>query len=465
MKIAFTLLLLGASITLTAQSSLTLTCPIPDTFACVNDIPAPDLSQLVVQTSCGVDFDGNPIDTSSTTGSGGGLCDTASVACYSATISNTTTLDNDELRISIQIEYGDNTGCKHAVSHVAFSLPEGVSATDFNESDTYAGQLGSYHVENTTQNPYHSIKFESNGDGFEPGTTEIFTFTLPAGVEYAETVITVKAATNRDVMTLAVDCTDEPSTPTNNVVNYETRWSYDYFVPGGTGCTGDPILLLRNFSATDACFNSYFCTQEFYIESECIDGNPIACSDSASNNQSRSIITNMKIWQPMEDAYAVVFPGSEEHDGGYYSITKIWQPMGEGFGESIEADQELGRVAPLSEEEYTFTHESISASDSITVEWVGQAITVSSTQSVQQARASVYPNPGTNAFTLELPKAVGQNARVLVFDQIGRQQLILPMEVNQSSILLNAEEWIDGLYRIQVIDDAGSFYNATWMKQ
>ena len=71
--------------------------------------------------------------------------------------------------------------CRHAISYVAFELPAGVKAVSPN--GTFTGTNGrSYGVENTTKNPFHSIKFETRGGTeFKNGQSELFSFTLPAG--------------------------------------------------------------------------------------------------------------------------------------------------------------------------------------------------------------------------------------------------------------------------------------------
>ena len=464
MKLIFTLFTLSGSLLSFAQTGLELSCPASETIACIDALPPPNLDLLSVTTDCGVDYNGNPIDTtSSISGNGTAVCDTAYVACYAATPVSTTQLENGETRVEIEITYGTQAGCKHAVSHIAFSLPDGVSAVEFNEQDSYTGLLGTYNVENTTNNPYYSIKFESNGDGFEPGTKEVFVYTLPAGVTYEEVDILVKAATNRDAMSLSINCESQPSNPVDTVINYETFWIYDYINPGGTGCIGDPIIITRSYGASDACFNSYSCEQEFSIESECVDGVPQGCGSDTTGIQGRTTLPSNNIWKPEQAMYAVNFNGYEEHEGGYYSITKIWRP--EGNGESVEDDRELGRLAPLWREEYSFAHESIEPTDSIRVEWVGETVAVSNTNSIQIQQASIYPNPGNDAFTISMPSALSGSAQVVVYDQIGRIHHRLSVSANLTSIELNGDTWTPGIYRVQVIDDAGSAYQATWIKQ
>jgi len=390
------------------------------------------------------------------------VCDTTYVNCYAATPVNTTTLENGSTRVEIEVTYRELADCKHAISHVAFSLPNGVSAVDFNAQDSYTGLLGTYTVENTTNNPYHSIKFESNGDGFEPGTREVFSFTLPPGVPYEEVNITIKAARNVDSMILAIDCESGPDAPVDSVINYETFWIYDYINPGGSGCIGDPIIVTRSYGASDACFNSSSCEQEFRIESECVDGVPVGCGSDTSQVMGRTVLPSNNIWQAEQEMFAVNFSSFEEHEGGFYSITKIWRP--EGDGESVEDDREIGRLAPRQLENYSFAHESIDANDSIRVEWVGEASTVSNTGSIQVQAATVYPNPGSNAFTVTLPASIAREAQVFIYDQIGRLQQRLHTITTSNTLQLDGTTWTPGIYRIQVIDHKGSLYQATWIK-
>ena len=462
MKFSFTLLLLLGSLQLFAQTGLILNCPDGETVACIDAIPEADLSLLVAQTDCGEDYNGNPIDTTSTNTGSTTSCDTAYVACYSATTASLETLDNGQLRIAIEITYNTDADCKHAVSHVAFSLPEGTKAVEYNEKDSYTGLLGTYNVENTTNNPYYSIKFESKGDGFEPGTKEVFTYTLPAGTAYEEVDILVKAATNRDPMTLSLDCSNEPNTPVSTVVNYETFWIRDYVQPGGTGCIGDPIIITRSYGASDACYNSYSCQQEFFIESECVNGTPVGCGTDTSQVQGRTALPSSNIWQPEQQSYAVQFAGYEEHEGGYYSISKIWQPEGQ---ESTEDRRELGRMPPIWQEEYEFAHESIEPNDSILVEWIGNSEVVSGNTATTIQTAGVHPNPGSEIFTLTLAKELTGNASVIVYDHLGRLQQQRAVSGGNTSIHLDGAKWMPGLYHIQVIEDGGAVHQATWIKR
>jgi len=456
MKSRFTLLLLLGSLQSIAQTGLILSCPDADTVACIDAIPEADLSLLFVETDCNLDYNGNEINPPAAT-----VCDTAYVGCYFVTPVSIVELDNGNTRYEIEVNYEKDAACDKQVSYAVFSLPEGVEALEYEKDDEYDGLLGEYEVEYVKNNPFYGIKFEADDKKFVPGTREVFTYTLPKGTAYEEVKIYLKAANKKDEVTLSLVCSSDPGTPNNSVVNYETSWIQDYIEPGGTGCIGDPIIVTRSFGARDACDNSASCTQEFYIESECFNDTPVGCgTDTTTSNFSRTALPSNNIWQPEQALYAVTFPSYEEHEGGYYSISEIWQPMG-----NNAVKRELGRMPPIWQEEYSFAHESIEPNDSILVEWIGNAIEVSGNTTAQIQAAGVYPNPGSDAFKVTFPEVLIGVANVSVFDQLGRLQFETSASGGKTFIELNGAPWTSGLYRIQVIDEAGSMYQTTWLKQ
>ncbi len=80
-----------------------------------------------------------------------------------------------------------------ALSHVAISLPPGVVALNPQNGSIYIGNYNSFKVENPTDNPFYSIKFETIDEGIKNGESEVFKITLPAGSLAQDHSVTVQA--------------------------------------------------------------------------------------------------------------------------------------------------------------------------------------------------------------------------------------------------------------------------------
>ena len=63
--------------------------------------------------------------------------------------------------------------CKWALSNIAFSVPQAATTPADNSTYQSAGGIN-YNIENTTNNPFLSIKFETLGEGIKKGASDIF---------------------------------------------------------------------------------------------------------------------------------------------------------------------------------------------------------------------------------------------------------------------------------------------------
>ena len=106
---------------------------------------------------------------------GGGSCDASPSCIQVRLVGSTVNTANGQTTFTFSV----TSTCRHAVSYVAFELTSPVKAVTPN--GTYQGTWNSFSVENTTKNPFYSIKFNTNGEGIKAGKTETFAFTLPAG--------------------------------------------------------------------------------------------------------------------------------------------------------------------------------------------------------------------------------------------------------------------------------------------
>ncbi len=100
--------------------------------------------------------------------------------------------------------YEVKNDCANAVSNVAFALPSGVKAASPANNTTYtAGSGRQYTVENTTSNPFYSIKLNTIGEGIKSGQKEVFNYNLPTGTARMTSIkVSVKYANKVNTLTL-----------------------------------------------------------------------------------------------------------------------------------------------------------------------------------------------------------------------------------------------------------------------
>lgn len=76
------------------------------------------------------------------------------------------------------------------------------------------------------------------------------------------------------------------------------------------------------------------------------------------------------------------------------------------------------------------------------------------------ARLSVFPNPGTDRFTLPLSEG---DHTITLFDATGR--IVLQQRTTDARLVIATEALPAGLYRIAVRDEQGAGSGATWVKE
>lgn len=105
-----------------------------------------------------------------------GPCDSEISGCMTFTLESISTSKSGQKTYTIKI----TNNCNKALSNVAFQLPNGVVAVA--PVNNYTSPNGRhYNVENSTNNPFYSIKFETLGEGIKNGQMDVFSYTLPAG--------------------------------------------------------------------------------------------------------------------------------------------------------------------------------------------------------------------------------------------------------------------------------------------
>lgn len=519
--LALAVALLAGAAPMLAQD-FTVFCPPGDTLACIEDLPEPDPSSVDVTTDCDVDFDGNPHTPGQGTTTGGdhggrgddgggdsgsddgvgdddgastaASCDTVAVDCYALTAAALTRdTAAGETTVTVEIAYAEARGCKHAVSHVAFSLPDGVVASAPGNGTGYNGLLGRYYVENPTNNPFYSIKFESLYDAFEPGTTERFTWTVPGAGAYADGTVevSIKAARNVSTATLTIDCgaegtasdttttTEPPATDTTasdptGAPNYQVTWLEDYILPGGTTCDGPATLIERTYSVTDACAATNFCFQSFIVPVRCENGAPVSCEPDSTAQ--RTAVTSRLVVSEEPGETAVQFEAVAADLGqadGFYSVT--WRSGATKGAARGGALREVGRVAGRAQPTYAFSHEVLALGDEVRVAWVavgrgtnqGQdAVSGAAELGTAAAGLSVYPNPGRRDLTVELDAGRSGAAEVIVTDAAGREVARRVVAADGATReRFAASSWATGLYFVRVERRGAVVATARWVRR
>gem|GEM_PF-5455636 len=107
---------------------------------------------------------------------------TQSNSCINVVYQGYQQLSNGNYTLTYRIQ---NT-CRHAVSNMAFEVPSG-NAAAWTRSNT----AQSYSAENTTNNPFRSLKLNVNGEGIKDGQTETITYTITPGAFFARTTLRV----------------------------------------------------------------------------------------------------------------------------------------------------------------------------------------------------------------------------------------------------------------------------------
>jgi len=131
---------------------------------------------------------------------------TASDNGYVFTLENMEDNCNGTTTITVRVCNNNDKG----LSNVAISLPAGVVPSQPTNGSTYIGDEKSYFVENPTNNPYYSIKFETlDEDGVKNGQCDIFRYIIPTDDAEAMTEITIQAKAAQIIgeVTLYVDYT------------------------------------------------------------------------------------------------------------------------------------------------------------------------------------------------------------------------------------------------------------------
>lgn len=126
-----------------------------------------------------------------------------STDCFSFTAWHSVDNGDGTTTLIYQVCTKSSAACDHGLSNVAFSLPSGQTASW--PTNTYQG-FKSYNVENPTNNPFYSIKFETIGEGIKMGQCDTFMWTLPSAAAQYNVQVQAKASTYSQGGTFSPDC-------------------------------------------------------------------------------------------------------------------------------------------------------------------------------------------------------------------------------------------------------------------
>jgi len=91
-------------------------------------------------------------------------------------------------------------GCDKGLSYVAIKLPTGIIPLWPANGAIYMGLFRNYSVENPTNNPFYSIKYNAVGEGIKNGTWDLFAFKTNANI--SNFTIQIKAGTTVSNLTI-----------------------------------------------------------------------------------------------------------------------------------------------------------------------------------------------------------------------------------------------------------------------
>ncbi len=138
-----------------------------------------------------------------------GRADDCAATCHAWDLTQTTAHGDG----STTVRWTVTNVCNRALSHVSFELPSGVSALSPSNGGNFVGTSGrQYQVENPTNNPFRSIKFNTLGEGIRDGASETFTIVFSSFDPSRTMRLEAKSATVQEIISVApASCGASPS--------------------------------------------------------------------------------------------------------------------------------------------------------------------------------------------------------------------------------------------------------------
>ncbi len=327
--------------------------------------------------------------------------------------------------------------CKWALSNIAFSVPQAATTPADNSTYQSAGGIN-YNIENTTNNPFLSIKFETLGEGIKKGGSDVFCFDLFTDLNYNSFDIQAKAANKRYNVTMDLDdclssgpsCDELPKIdagsiaiidPSNGKPSYEAFFDseaplliFDELSPEGGS---DDLETIWVKCSSDNCAKNVG-------ELEGLDLQPIY--DAYLANPDAATIDGT-CWEFISDNDSDDL--SLTLDGGVTGTTCILR-----YARSVGCDDftmsSLVKININGVTPYSDSNEDFSSNIDFTT----------------------YPNPASDQVTILMDaKFTGQKGQLFVSDLVGKTMIATNIEVEANTpIRLNTNSLSRGIYNLYI---------------
>ncbi|MFB9863494.1 T9SS type A sorting domain-containing protein [Rufibacter immobilis] len=392
--------------------------------------------------------------------------------CFKFIYKGYVTLPNGNVKLIYEVI----TNCNHALSNVAFQLPAGAKALN-PTATTYK-----YKVENTTNNPFYSVKFEAtNAEGYKNGKSDTFSYELTAA-EFAKlTTIMVQAKAagiigkvtfnakgcnpapcEKPNVTLAgpdTICNLSDEAYTFRVSNPQAGVTYSFQVPEGLAIEeqGADFITVRAFleedqlgqpqtitvTATNACGTAT--ANISFVVADCGPGNPLPVEMTRFEGVSRNGAVELA-WSTATEINNDRFEVERSTDGTNFK--KIGEVKGAG-NSNVALD-------------YTFTDRQAGSGalyyrlrqvDTDNAFEYSKIIAVRHTAGANTAGIRLFPNPvATKKVTIQFDQAPQSDVSVRLTDLSGR---VLHTAALGSDGIFSMESLSlrQGIYLISIISD------------
>ncbi len=391
--------------------------------------------------------------------------------CFEFRYLGATTLPTGNVKLKFEIQ----TNCNRDLSYAAFGLPNGATAVSPNNN--YSAAFN-YSIENATNNPFRSIKFEANNaKGYKNGVHDTFEFVVTASTFANMNTVKVQAKAALMIGYVEFDldaCDPNPVCVAPNVevagpdsvcelagdaVTYTANllegtadtyvWTVpaDWFIIDGQG-TESILVAIGGLSgnvtvvATNECGTD---TDDLYVVN-CDEVIPLPV-ELISFNAARAQSAVLLNWSTASELNNALFEVERSKDGKNFDL--IGKVAGNGTTTQV-SEYSFKDTQPLTDVTYyrlkqidndgTFEYSPVRAVD---------RVAFGSTEPVK-----AYPNPTSGMFKLELPEGTPANATITIVSATG--QTVYSGNANS---ILNANQQIDisrytaGVYILNISSD------------
>lgn len=333
--------------------------------------------------------------------------------------------------------------CKKALSNIAFSVPQ--AATSPSDNSTYQSAGGkNYHIENTTNNPFLSIKFETIGEGIKKGASDVFCFDLLTSLAYNTFDIQAKAANKRYDVTMDLEACLNPEPSCDDLPKIDAgligvndpitgKLSYEVFVDAE-----DPLVILDEVSPEGG--------------SDDLETIWVKCSsDNCAKNVSQ-LEEDLDISQ-VYDAF-VANPDAVEIDG------TCWEFVSDNDSDDLSLTVDEGVTGTTCFVRYARSAGCNDFTLSSLVKINVNGVTPKSDTDkdvTSNIDFTTYPNPASNQVSILVDsKFAGQKGQLFVSNLVGKTMIATSVEIEENMpIRLSTNALNRGIYNIYINFEGG----------